>query len=317
MRGAAHALRALLLAAAWHSTAAVVCFPATGADWTLNAGEDCSYGAAQTFVVRNVDIQGSLSAIGMLNITATGNFTLGQGATINMRGKGYGQGGGPYALPTATVAPASGGPHAGCAHSSCAGVTGVGRVYGSTLYPTAWGTAGASALIGGIAATGGAGGGAVRLDVAGNLTLLGIIDARGSAGSTNAGVWGGGGRCVCAAGDADGDRGRGGGSGSAARAQLTSTRLHCRTPPFVCVCSGGSVWITADSVYFPPSMYTSIGIGNAPGQILAGGGDNGMMTSDPYPANGECARTLCVCRLAHTRGAAVAELLSCMHPAAL
>lgn len=197
MRSAEHALRVLLLAAAVHWTAAVVCFPASGADWDIANGEDCAYGGPQTFVVRHATIAGSLSGIGMLNITATGNFTLLPGALINMRGKGYGPGLGPYGVPTATAAPASGGPHAGCAHSSCTGVTGVGRAYGSTLAPTDPGAGGANAVIGGMPANGGAGGGVLRLDVRGNLTLMGMIDARGMSGSSNVGIWGGAGGCVC------------------------------------------------------------------------------------------------------------------------
>lgn len=99
-------------------------------------------------------------------------------------------------------------------------------------------------------------------------------------------------------------------------ARWTTCCLHLA--PFL-VCSGGSVWITADSVYFPPSIYTDIVGGSPPGLILASGGDNGQMTSDnPYPANGErahaCTPIARVVQQPRLTGGCHETLRSCIAP---
>lgn len=114
-----------------------------------------------------------------LNLTATGDAIVENGATLTVAGKGFpaNQGTG---LGQTSQAVGSGAGHGGYGGSGLTGaaVASGGNYYGSLTEPATFGSGGRT--IG--SQLGGAGGGAVRLTVAGNLQLNGQINANGTAG---------------------------------------------------------------------------------------------------------------------------------------
>ena len=100
------------------------------------------------------------------DLTVTGDLTVDEGASILADGKGYGSDAGPGAWG------GSGGSYGG------KGGGWGGPVYGSITAPSDLGSGGSSRW----GAPGGAGGGAIRLTVAGTLTIDGILTANGNVG---------------------------------------------------------------------------------------------------------------------------------------
>ncbi len=111
------------------------------------------------------------------------NFTLATGGVINVDARGYA---GQTAALGPGYGPGAGAYVAGGGYGGKGGYTGGGNPYGSTNAPIAPGSGGGGS--GGHQA--GAGGGAVRIDASGDVTIHGLITANG--GATVAGVGGGG-----------------------------------------------------------------------------------------------------------------------------
>jgi len=117
-----------------------------------------------------------------LDLTITGDLTVDATSRVDANAKGYGQFAGPGAG-TNDYSYASGGGHGGPGGNGYyqAG----GGSYGALLAPTNWGSGGGRMPT--CACPGGAGGGRVRLNVGGALTVAGQLTAKGGS------VWAGGG----------------------------------------------------------------------------------------------------------------------------
>lgn len=133
----------------------------------------------------------------MLNIATTGNFTIDSGGKIDVTGKGY-----PAATGIGKGANAPTGNQYGGGGAGYGGAGGVGYnniaggiTYGDQFNPMDLGSGGGTGYASSTPYLGGSGGGAIRLNIAGNLTVNGYILANGnpssSLGGTN--VCGGGG----------------------------------------------------------------------------------------------------------------------------
>jgi len=103
-----------------------------------------------------------------LNVTVTGNLTVGAGGSISVDGKGYDPGSGPGA----------GGSSCGGGYGGAGGGQAGGSTYGSITAPSELGSGGGGSYY----AAGGAGGGAIRLTVNGTLTVNGGLTANGNDG---------------------------------------------------------------------------------------------------------------------------------------
>jgi len=122
-----------------------------------------------------------------IDLTVLGDATIDPNAAIDVTGRGYGSSSGP----------GEGGDHSqygagagyGGAGANSTGAAG-GTVYGSLTEPTDLGSGGGRTDT---YQQGGAGGGAIHLDVAGTLTLNGELIADGNPGGTAGSNWGGGG----------------------------------------------------------------------------------------------------------------------------
>ncbi|MFH1745534.1 MAG: immunoglobulin domain-containing protein [Planctomycetota bacterium] len=122
-----------------------------------------------------------------IDLTIQGDATIDPGATINVSGRGYGSSSGP----------GEGGDHETYAAGAGYGGTGAnstgatgGLVYGSITEPTDLGSGGGRTDS---YEQGGAGGGALHLNVVGTLTLEGALIANGNDGGIAGSNWGGGG----------------------------------------------------------------------------------------------------------------------------
>jgi uncharacterized repeat protein (TIGR01451 family) len=115
------------------------------------------------------------------------NLTIEPGGSINTDGKGYGSAAGPgKGISSGSYMGGSGAGYGGNGGTASNGLAG-GTAYGSVTMPTDLGSGGGK----GYSGAGGSGGGAVKLDVSGTLTVNGTISANGNAGGT--GRWGAGG----------------------------------------------------------------------------------------------------------------------------
>lgn len=126
---------------------------------------------------------GSASAI-----TVTGDATIGAGTAINGDGAGFAWGQGPGAGTTSPTGSYGG---AGAGHGGqgpAAGPLAGGAQYGSIAQPTLPGSGGGGFMT----SVGGAGGGALRVDVSGSLTVDGAIRCNGTPGVSAAGSGSGG-----------------------------------------------------------------------------------------------------------------------------
>ncbi|MCX6872195.1 MAG: carboxypeptidase-like regulatory domain-containing protein, partial [Verrucomicrobia bacterium] len=122
-----------------------------------------------------------------IELTVLGDAVVGPGGRLLADGKGYGTGQGAGAGGVGDVGGGGGG-HGGQGGSGRGG--GGGIAYGSLTQPTAWGSGGGRCSILG---TAGSGGGAVRLNVAGVLTVDGQLSAKGTDGQSNGSYGTGGG----------------------------------------------------------------------------------------------------------------------------
>jgi|GEM_PF-3978753 len=133
----------------------------------------------------------------ILNIATTGDFTIDSGGKVDVSGKGYvgGEGTGKGAnAPTGNQYGGGGAGYGGAGGVGYSNIAG-GITYGDRLNPMDLGSGGGTGYASSTPYTGGAGGGVVRLNVSGNLTVNGIIYANGNPSSALGGtnVCGGGG----------------------------------------------------------------------------------------------------------------------------
>lgn len=180
----------------------------TGAayNFIINAGVTVTWSGTGVFsdVGDAVYIQGTVThaaeSVSGVAMTASGNITIGGGATINVDAKGCaggssGAASGPNTdTGTCTAstsgygdASGAGGGHGGAGGQG--GVAGGGSTYGSNTAPIFLGAGGAE----GTSADGGDGGGRVYINTTGTLTVNGSITAAGEAGVGSVATAGGGG----------------------------------------------------------------------------------------------------------------------------
>jgi hypothetical protein len=119
-----------------------------------------------------------------LNLAVTNNLDIQTGGSINVNGRGYAAQSGPGAGVTYSTVGTGGGYGGDGGNYNSNTVAGV--TYGSVTDPTDLGS-------GGGRTSGGAGGGAVKLDVSGTLTLNGVITANGNNGTGSYSNYSGGG----------------------------------------------------------------------------------------------------------------------------
>lgn len=185
-----------------------------------------------SFTATNVDIQTG----GIVRADSKGHFGT-------MYAAGSGTGGGAVGYYN------NGGNTAGGGHGGAGATVGTsvgGTTYGSLTNPTTWGSAG-----GGYATAGGFGGGAIRINVTGNLNVAGTLSARG--GDSQTGITG----CCM---------GTGGGG------------------------AGGSIWITSNTISGAGTISVQGGVGGDVGNVSyvqrGGGGGGGRIaieSSTFYP----------------------------------
>lgn len=163
---------------------------------TIANGGRYDLNVARTFASMTIQSGGILShwrnastQTNILDVTTTGNFTLNSGGQINVDGRGYAQsqdgGTGGKGLGGAN---AGGGGHGGAGGAGSGGAGG--GTYGNAANPQTIGAGGGA--WGPINGYGGWGGGLVKLNVGGTLTLNGTISANGNGGGSATGDGGGG-----------------------------------------------------------------------------------------------------------------------------
>jgi RHS repeat-associated protein len=194
-------------------SAQLVCTEIEVADGTLTVGGTGGLAADSveilsggTFVMNTADTYGSLHVASggvvthtangtaqeyWMDLTITGDVTVDVGGAINVDGKGYvgaasgneagGPGGGESTSVCGSNYGGSGAGYGGKGGDAYAGYTTGGMTYGSVVAPTDLGSGGGRNRC--VNSTGGSGGGAVRVMVAGNLVNNGTISARGAGGS--------------------------------------------------------------------------------------------------------------------------------------
>ena len=149
------------------------------------------------FSPRNLMIATNSSLTGLsqnqLSLTVNGNLTIQAGGKLTLDALGYAAGGGSgpgqnYSSGSPTY-PCGGGGHGGYGGAGQTNANG-GTAYGSQTAPTTYGSGGGTYSS---YSFGGAGGGAVQLNVAGTLQVDGLISANGGNGSGTGGGGGGGG----------------------------------------------------------------------------------------------------------------------------
>lgn len=162
----------------------------SGASLTVPASSTLYANTARTFP--DVTISGTLSHYSnsnvetyKINYTATNNFTLNSGAFINVDARGYTSSYGP-GLGQGGYGGTGGGGYGGRGGNGQNGLLG-GVSYGDPVYPFNIGSPGGHYY------TGGQGGGAVKITVAGITTINGTITANGTSGSCGGGDCSGGG----------------------------------------------------------------------------------------------------------------------------
>ena len=212
---------------------------------TLEAGEY----TFQNLIITNNSVL-TLNSVDTLqgfkgvNINAE-NLTIDQGASISGDGKGYGPDSGPGA----------GGSGCGGGYGGASGDEAGGSAYGSITAPSNLGSGGGTVDVGyGHIATGGTGGGAIRLTVAGMLTIDGSLTANGNNGGYHCWNW-------CAF-DVCGGGGSGGSIWVLAN-ELTGTGVisanggdgHVRGP-YVVSCGSGGGGGGRIAIYYDASTYT-------------------------------------------------------------
>ncbi|HOW73530.1 MAG TPA: DUF6531 domain-containing protein [Phycisphaerae bacterium] len=158
----------------------------------LHVGSEAqlSHAAEQTIqaVIRgNAVLEGGGSIQANLTMDVTGDMTVGNGCVITVEGKGYGPSSGPGRGGNTSNTCTGGGGHGGVGGGS-GGVTG-GLAHDSVTVPIEFGSGGGT---GGYCQSGCWGGGAIRLTVAGVLTVDGSLSAQGTSASSTSTYCGGG-----------------------------------------------------------------------------------------------------------------------------
>jgi len=123
----------------------------------------------------------------VFDLTVQGDANIDAAGAISVNGRGYGSDTGPGAGVHAAIGYGSGAGYGG-EGGDCSGGGAGGIGYGSILAPAELGSGGGY----GNSGSGGIGGGAIRLDVAGTLTVDGNLTADGNNGGTNSGGGSGG-----------------------------------------------------------------------------------------------------------------------------
>ena len=133
------------------------------------------------------------SALSPINLTASGNVTIQEGGSLLADNAGYSAGAGiGYGLSynDGSYRPCGGGGYGGRGANGASANAGGGTTYGSQTSPTTYGSGGGQLMP---YSSGGAGGGAIQLNVSGTLQVDGRISANGGSGSGSGGGGGAGG----------------------------------------------------------------------------------------------------------------------------
>ena len=157
-----------------------------GGDLTVKDGAMTAF--STSFSVTNLNLlSNSTILLSTQVVTVTADALIESGASLNADGLGYG----------AATGPGAGGntqnPKGGGSHGGWGGANPLAVASGDLQSPITWGSGGGNGSgTNGVAPLGGAGGGAVRLNVSRQLTLHGRISANGSDGGANSGGGAGG-----------------------------------------------------------------------------------------------------------------------------
>ena len=215
-----------------------------------------------------------------LNLNATGNVTIQSGGSLLTDSAGYAAGTGPgygHSYNDRSYLPCGGGGYGGSGANGASTNAGGGTTYGSQTSPTTYGSGGGQLLP---YSFGGAGGGAIQLNVSGILQVDGRISANGGSGSGSGGGGGSGGSLWLTSGiltgsgsiTANGGNGAGsigGGGGGGRIAIYPAANLFGGT--ISAYGGGGANWGGAGTVFLQP-------IGQSGQIILDNGGNVGTNT---------------------------------------
>ena len=177
--------------------ALVALAPVAGDNVTICAGHTVTISANAACANLTIQSGGILMTSGYFTLTISGNCDVQSGGTINLNGKGSARDAG-TSIGTAAAGfySAGGGGHGGFGGNAYSNKPNTGGVveYGSILQPVTLGSGGGTSTSSASNGFGGAGGGAIKLDVTGILTVSGSITADGMVGTYNStnGCGGGG-----------------------------------------------------------------------------------------------------------------------------
>ncbi len=202
------------------------------------------------------------SALSPINLTASGNVTIQEGGSLLADNAGYSAGAGiGYGLSynDGSYRPCGGGGYGGRGANGASANAGGGTTYGSQTSPTTYGSGGGQLMP---YSSGGAGGGAIQLNVSGTLQVDGRISANGGSGSGSGGGGGAGGSLWLTTGvligsgsiTANGGNGAGtigGGGGGGRIAIYPAANLFGGT--ISAYGSGGASWGGAGTVFLQPT----------------------------------------------------------------
>jgi hypothetical protein len=121
------------------------------------------------------------------------NLTIGSGSKISASAKGFAKGLGDEAGVSSSGNGGGGGGHGGAGGDGSANAASGGGTYGNSAAPTTYGSGGGDGQTGSTPRLGGAGGGAIKIDVTNTFTLTGIVEANGAQGNNSGGGGGAGG----------------------------------------------------------------------------------------------------------------------------
>jgi hypothetical protein len=248
----------------------------------LVAGRAIGQGPSGSWSVRNLQIRtnGVLTTVASTSsqtVTVTGNATIDAGGAISVDGTGSGASSGIGAGATSSGSIKGGGGHGGF---GAANPSGYGGAYDLIQSPVIAGSGGGNGSGSSIAPRGGAGGGALRLNVVGTLDVNGRVSANGKNGDVNSGGGSGGSLWITAgtiAGSgtisANGGSGNGlGGGGGGGRISLGYTASLITGP--VSACGGGGYASGGAGTIYTKANSQSVG------QLLV---DNGGLSGTNTP----------------------------------
>ena len=230
----------------------------TGSSDLLVTGGAVGQGPFGSWSVRNLQIRTNsvlttVASSSSQTVNVTGNATIDAGGAISVDGTGSGASSGAGAGATSSGSIKGGGGHGGF---GAANPSGYGGAYGSIQSPVFAGSGGGNGSGSAVAPFGGAGGGALRLNVTGTLDVNGRVSANGKNGDVNSGGGSGGSLWITAgtlAGSgtisANGGAGNGlGGGGGGGRISLGYTTSIFTGPVSACG-SGGYAGGGAGTIY--------------------------------------------------------------------